>query len=199
MRRSGPPPRPSHDRRSGRRRARSQIASWSKKETPSIAPRAHAMRGSLPAPLITLSLLAPAALALGPAGETPRYLVGFHEWDGLERGDRYLDGEVVDLDETLRFAVVETSLGPLFELRAQSEENVRYLELEGIGLALYVPNDARYNDAGHYGSKKIGAEAAWDRTRGSTAVKVAIIDSGLRKTHEEFAVSGRVLQGYDTI
>ncbi|HEX2022883.1 MAG TPA: S8 family serine peptidase, partial [Candidatus Thermoplasmatota archaeon] len=81
------------------------------------------------------------------------------------------------------------------------DADVRYVELDDptFGRALLVPNDARYGDAGHYGSKKIGAEAAWDRTTGSSAVKVAVIDSGLRRTHEEFAGQSRILAGWDAI
>ncbi|HET6404824.1 MAG TPA: S8 family serine peptidase [Candidatus Thermoplasmatota archaeon] len=157
---------------------------------------------SLPALLSLLLLLAPAAAGLGlGAAEPQRYVVGFHEWPALERGDRWEGGRVVDLDPVLRFVVVETADVARFQQRANAHENVRYVEWNDpeFGYALFVPNDARYGDAGHWGSKKIGAEKAWDRTLGSASVKVAVIDSGLRATHEEFAGQSRILQGYDTI
>ncbi|HWH08257.1 MAG TPA: S8 family serine peptidase [Candidatus Thermoplasmatota archaeon] len=154
---------------------------------------------------IALSLLTAAPTgALPAAGETLReqHVVGFHEMPEVARGDAMLGGRVVDLDAALRFAVVETrETAVAFEARALADPNVRYVERNDpeFGRALLVPNDARYGDAGHYGSKKIGAEAAWSRTTGSASVKVAVIDSGLRRTHEEFAGQARILQGYDTI
>ncbi|MGQ0536953.1 MAG: S8 family serine peptidase, partial [Methanobacteriota archaeon] len=92
-----------------------------------------------------------------------------------------------------------TENAPLLTVRARLDERVRYVEWDDPHYAVLslVPNDARYNDAGHYGSKKIGGEAAWDVTTGSTAVKVGMLDSGLYKAHEEWAGQTRVLQGYD--
>jgi subtilisin family serine protease len=156
--------------------------------------------------LICLTLLAPASAlpdlsvpADAPAGARDRYIVGFYEMPDLERGDTYLGEPVVDVNKAIAFAVVQTDDYALFEARARLDENVRYIEWDNpaAGVLNYVPNDAQYNNAGHYGSKKIGAETAWDRTLGTTAVKMGIIDSGILKTHEEFATSGRVLQGYD--
>ena len=149
------------------------------------------------------SLLTVPTHALPAAGETlaEQRIVGFHAMPDVRRGDAYLDGRVVDLDEALRFVVVETRNAAAFEARARMDANVRYVERNDpeFGRALLVPNDARYGDAGHYGSKKMGAERAWDRTTGSAGVKVAVIDSGLRRTHEEFAGQARILQGWDAI
>ena len=151
--------------------------------------------------LLTLALLAPPAVGFGLGATPGRYLVGFHEDVDLAPGDRYQGARVVDVDAALRFVVVETLDGQGFEARARADDAVRYVEVDDpqFGIASFVPNDARYNDPGHYGSKKIGAEAAWDRTLGSTAVKVAVIDSGLRRTHEEFAGQSRILTGWDAI
>ncbi|HVM45020.1 MAG TPA: S8 family serine peptidase [Candidatus Thermoplasmatota archaeon] len=152
--------------------------------------------------LLLLSLAAPGALGVGAQSPEARsYLVGFHEWPGFAAGERFEGGRVVETDAALRFIVVETRDVAGFEPRARAHENVRYVEWNdpGFGSVLLVPNDARYNEAGHYGSRKIGAEAAWDRTLGSASVKVAVIDSGLRATHEEFAGQARILQGYDAI
>lgn len=102
-------------------------------------------------------------------------------------------------DRDLLMIQVRAANPDAFEHGARGDDRVRYVEWDnpGIGVLYFVPNDARYNDAGHRGSKKIGAEVAWDKTLGSTAVKVAHIDSGLNRNHEDFAGQSRILQGYD--
>ncbi|HLE97915.1 MAG TPA: S8 family serine peptidase [Candidatus Thermoplasmatota archaeon] len=133
---------------------------------------------------------------------TTDWIVGFDTMpEDVREGEAYGGGTVLRVDEPLAFAVVRTENPALLRLAAALDERVRYIEWDDPAFAIVrlVPNDARYGDAGHYGSKKIGAEKAWDRTTGTTAVKVAVIDSGLRKTHEEFAGSGRVLQGWDFV
>ncbi|HWH08258.1 MAG TPA: S8 family serine peptidase [Candidatus Thermoplasmatota archaeon] len=162
------------------------------------------MLGRLAFPTLALTLaLAVPVLALPGAldGAARQYVVGFHEMPDLQRGDAYLGDPVVDLDAALRFLVVETRDPATFEARARLDGNVRYVEWNdpAFGRALLVPNDPGYANSGHWGTKKIGAQSAWDRTLGSTSVKVAVIDSGLLATHEEFAGQARVLAGYDTI
>lgn len=156
--------------------------------------------------LLTLALVAPASALsvsdlMDATERATQQIVAFHEMPALKRGDSYQGDEVVDLDDALRFVVVETTSPERLRLAALADPNVRYVEWNDpqYAHALFTPNDARYNDAGHYGSKIIGGETAWDRTLGAASVKVAVIDSGLLKTHEEFAGSGRVLQGYDAI
>ena len=49
------------------------------------------------------------------------------------------------------------------------------------------PNDAQFSQL--YGMAKINAPAAWERTTGSPNVVVAIIDTGIRYTHEDLAAN----------
>ena len=163
------------------------------------------MRQTTFATLVLVTFLAPLAGAADLDGLTPalapqRYIVGFHEAPGLAVGDSYQGESVVAVDLDLTFVVVETRDPALLQAKALTDANVRYVEYDDPMAALldYVPNDARYGDAGHYGSKIIGAETAWDKTLGSTAVKVAMLDSGLKKTHEDVA-GARVLQGWDFV
>jgi hypothetical protein len=66
-----------------------------------------------------------------------------------------------------------------------------------------VPNDTRYGEL--YGMTKIGAPAAWDLTTGSASVVVAVIDTGIKYTHEDLAANiwtnpgetGTDAQGHD--
>lgn len=128
--------------------------------------------------------------------ETSSYLVGFHEFPrDIAIGDTYEGGRVVHVDSVLHFVTVETSDAASFELRAKSDERVRYVEANGFWSVSYTPNDPRWVD--QYGPKNIGAPTAWDTTLGSTTVKVCIVDTGLRSTHEDIA--GRVAGQYDFV
>ncbi|HLE97654.1 MAG TPA: S8 family serine peptidase [Candidatus Thermoplasmatota archaeon] len=159
------------------------------------------MRAAL-ALAVSLAFLAVALVPVsGAAGaERERWIVGLHTIGADHRPGQSFHGEpIVALDDGLRFIVVTTTAPHALQERARGDDNVRYLEFDDPTFAQtsLVPNDFYYTNSGHWGSKKIGAEAAWDVTTGSTAVKVAMIDSGLNKAHEEYAGSARVLQGYD--
>ena len=72
---------------------------------------------------------------------------------------------------------------------------VSYVEDNGVMRALVTPNDPRYGT--QYGPDMMGFPAAWSSTGyGSAAITVALIDSGVLKTHQDFA-PGRMLQGRD--
>ena len=130
---------------------------------------------------------------------TDQYIIGFHKDPFLEPGETYMGERIVAVDRDLVYIVVESDTPTILQARVMLDENVRYFEYNDPFYAHLnlVPNDSLYSNSGHYGSKKIGAEAAWDRTLGSTSVKVGMIDSGLNKGHEEYSGQSRVLQGYD--
>lgn len=150
--------------------------------------------------LLVALLAAPAALAadLGSVASTAapeRWLVGF--FGTPPSGASYMGEPVVGVDLDLDFLVVETTNADLLRARALLDENVRYVEPDASDHQLQlIPNDPLWGDAGMYGAKVIGAPAAWDATLGSAAVKIAVIDSGIRRTHEDIA-GVRLLQGYD--
>ncbi|MDT7603914.1 MAG: hypothetical protein QOF61_1911, partial [Acidobacteriota bacterium] len=50
-----------------------------------------------------------------------------------------------------------------------------------------VPDDTRYAEL--YGMQKISAPAAWVLTKGSASIVVAVIDTGVRYTHEDLAAN----------
>ena len=139
-----------------------------------------------------------AGLAVEPHPTTERYIVAFYTHPEERPGDSYMGATVVKNIHGLKMLVVETAEFDLFELRVRLDEDVRYVVDDASDhQLLFVPNDSLYGHSAHWGSKRIGAEAAWDVTRGSTAVKVAMIDSGLNKGHEEWSGQSRVLQGWD--
>jgi subtilisin family serine protease len=131
------------------------------------------------------------------AAADDRFIVAFHELPADHA--RYNGLPVVEAIEGLDMLVVRTKDPEALRALAARDANVRYVEWDNPRYATlsHVPDDARYNEAGHWGSKRIGAEAAWDVTFGSSAVKIAVVDSGLNKDHQEFAGQSRILQGYD--
>ncbi len=60
---------------------------------------------------------------------------------------------------------------------------------------LRTPNDPMLNQMWHL--DQIGAKQAWDRTVGTSSQRVGVIDTGLVRSHPEFA--GRVAGGFDFI
>jgi serine protease len=72
-----------------------------------------------------------------------------------------------------------------------------------------TPNDTRYGEQWHYfknGPKAantapggIGLPIAWDKTRGSASVVVAVIDTGILPNHPDIVGSPNLLHGYDMV
>ena len=156
---------------------------------------------SILALLTAAFMVAPVAAALSlenPTTEPERYIVAFFTHPEQFPGESYQGARVVENIHGLKMLVVEVEDLTLFEARIMLDDNVRYVVDDVSDHTLhFVPNDGLYGHAAHWGSKRIGGEAAWDVTRGSTAVKVAMVDSGLNKGHEEWSGQSRVLQGFD--
>jgi len=62
--------------------------------------------------------------------------------------------------------------------------------------AQFVPSDSFYPY--QWDMRQMGLERAWDVTRGSASVVVAVIDSGIQLNHAEFS-GGRIVDGYDFV
>ena len=152
--------------------------------------------------LVLAALTAPTALALDPGSTevsvkgAERYIVGFYGTP--PSGDSYLGERVVAADLDLNFLVVETSNAAALRAKAMLDADVRYVEYDDPFWATssFVPNDYFWGHSANYGPKIVGAPVAWDLTLGSTAVKVAVIDSGVLATHEDLQ-GARFLAGYD--
>jgi subtilisin family serine protease len=143
---------------------------------------------------VTLMLMAlPAALAVsstGLAGDNPaprHFVVGFYALPA----DRstYAGEAVVGANEQLGFLLVEPKDMAQLRAHAQADSNVRYIEedLPAVHASL-VPNDALY--AQYQYDMKPGAtnmEAAWDKSTGSTSVKLCIVDTGQYRSHEDLS------------
>ncbi len=67
----------------------------------------------------------------------------------------------------------------------KNNPNVEIVEPNYVLRAYATPNDPRYGEL--WGMERINAPEAWDVTTGSTNVVVAVIDTGIRFTHEDLA------------
>jgi thermitase len=67
----------------------------------------------------------------------------------------------------------------------RQQSHVKYVELDGIVRTVDSPNDPYF--ANQWGLTKIQAPQAWDITRGSPSVSIAILDTGIDIDHPDLA------------
>jgi thermitase len=102
--------------------------------------------------------------------------------------------------ETIRGIDVQVVGVPPGQERAQvaaysRNPNVEYAELNGVATISQDPDDPYDNTSSYTSSKqggvqqwgwaKIKAYNAWDKTRGATSVKVAVVDTGIDNSHPD--------------
>lgn len=89
-------------------------------------------------------------------------------------------------DQTVAEAVSEYSKMP----------EVQYAEPRTLYHATWTPNDPLYS-SDQYGPQKMQAPAAWDVTKGSSNVVVAVVDTGVQTDHPD--LTGKTVAGYDFV
>lgn len=116
-----------------------------------------------------------------PAGA--RFLVGFDEMPAP--GVEWPGASVLAREEGARFMLVDARDAGAFAAAVRANARVRYIELDAQDAmrALWTPNDPSY--PAQYALPQARAPAAWDLTRGSSAVKVAVLDSGIDAGHPD--------------
>jgi subtilisin family serine protease len=73
--------------------------------------------------------------------------------------------------------------------------NVSFAEPDYLVKAVLTPNDTYYSY--QWAMPKISAPTAWDTNTGSSAITIAIVDTGIDSGHADIA--GRVVGGYDYV
>lgn len=73
---------------------------------------------------------------------------------------------------------------------------IDYVEPNYIYKTSIVPNDPEYSSR-QYCHQRMNSEQGWNVTTGSSSVVIAVVDTGVNGSHQEFA--GRMTSGYDTV
>ncbi len=69
----------------------------------------------------------------------------------------------------------------------RGEAAVKFAEPDYIATAILEPNDPYFLEGKQWGMAKIQAPQAWDITKGSSAIRIAILDTGIDQDHEDLA------------
>lgn len=104
---------------------------------------------------------------------------------------------VINRIPQIRLLVVQAPDVSLARLQLGTVPGVSYVEADAAAFALATPNDARFG--GQYGPAMIGLPAAWSTAGyGSSNVIVAVLDSGITRSHPDFQGT-RILPGHDYV
>jgi len=130
-------------------------------------------------------------------GDQRMFVVGLTHEPALEVGDAFHGATVTSVNHAIDFVSVTTDDVAGFLLGAGADASVRYITKDSpVSLrSQAVPNDPRVGDQwGWNPSPGISAYNAWDVTTGTTGTVVAVVDTGLDKSHPDI---GNYLQGWD--
>lgn len=113
------------------------------------------------------------------------YVVGFHS---LPADRQSYDGDAVVADnEALGFLVVRAKDPQAFEKKAARDNGIAFIDLDDeIYRALLTPTDPYFASSQYdLANATTGISDAWDRTRGSSLVKVCVADTGQYRAHQD--------------
>src|ERR1022692_3954153 len=117
-------------------------------------------------------------------GVTPTALANFHSGQkGVVLGTFARMGRL----QIVRVPKGETV--PSFITKYERSGLVEFAEPDYFGQVAATPNDPKYVDHTLYGLDKISAPAAWDVQNSASNIIVAVLDTGVRYTHEDLAAN----------
>ncbi len=101
----------------------------------------------------------------------------------LSRPYHFLEEEKLSTVFLLEFSQFDQIGGLIREL--QQQPGVEYAERVPLPKSSYTPNDPSFTSSTQWSLFKINAQAAWDISRGSANVVVAIVDDAVQITHPD--------------
>jgi hypothetical protein len=112
--------------------------------------------------------------------------------------DSFQGYPIKDKIEVLNAAVLQVNKGEESNIISNiiNSVYVEYAELNYIYKAYYTPNDPKWKS--QWGPKRINCEEAWDIQKGDDSFKIAIVDTGIDKNHEDLS-GNYVSGGYDWV
>ena len=152
-----------------------------------------------------LLISATPVFAAAPNGHTPTVLVQFDadvspaERDAVIAG---LGGEMTAWMPQINVAEVRLPAADGMAVAAAAplatQAQVNFAEVDAAVSGDYQPTDPAFALPDQvYGLTQIQAQSGWDYTAGDASVVVAVVDSGIKLDHPEFA--GRLTAGYDFV
>lgn len=90
-----------------------------------------------------------------------------------------------ELDRTFRFYFTDYSLVDSLINALTATAQYEYVEKEPLIYVNYVPNDPKISNQHYF--NQIELKEAWDYSKGSTDIKIAIVDNAVSRTHEDLA------------
>ncbi len=155
----------------------------------------------LAAGLVVAIVLAPAARAQQPADPAPdavagEYVVAFEPGADRTKSVKDHGGRIKASNSALDAYTVEFDDKTADKGRKlKQDKRFRSVEPNYIYRATLTPNDPSLSQ--QYAWAKVNAFAAWDTTLGSSATKIAVIDTGVQRTHPD--LDAKIVPGYDWV
>ncbi|MEM4265291.1 MAG: S8 family serine peptidase, partial [Thermoplasmata archaeon] len=144
--------------------------------------------------LLSLVLISTSAMALVPAderheGANDRLIVSVSDASVVRSIERLAESHGSEMKYIPELkAVLITDWDGRLRDSIRRLTGVLAVETERKASVLFTPNDPYYS-LSQWGLQKIDAAGAWDFTRGSSAVVVAVLDTGIDYTHDDLTAN----------
>jgi len=107
--------------------------------------------------------------------------------DVVEKAHFQNNGKVIDIIPEINVQIVKVEKNKVIEKLSayKHDPNVEFAEPDYLAQAVSIPNDVYFEE--QWGMTKIQVPEAWDITKGSKKIKIAILDTGIDQDHEDLA------------